>query len=923
MKKRVLSVLACLVLLLTSVMVYPINVKAEPEDEASGENILKNGDFADADISMWSAELKSAKITTATSDTAIYDDVKTYGVISDRQSPYDCFAYDITDLVTDGSTYAYSFYVKLSDDYKGAPDSQRQVDFAPYLTMNGDTNYMGSYSSNITGSSSQVLTPGEWTKFEGTFKVAAGGKIDKLVIRILEQGEDYGEGPCVKGEYYVTGVKLIDMHLASGRIQTNIPNLKDKFTEDFGNDFIVGTSLTGSEINDKVMMQLVEKHFNAITLGNELKPDAHLGNALKGTQKATIDGQTIDVPVLQFTNAEKYLDYFLEWNKEHPEAQFKIRGHVLVWHSQTPDWFFREDYNVNKPYVTPEVMNLREEWYIKTVLEHYTGKDSKYKDLFYGWDVVNEAVSDATGTYRTDAEGSAWWAVYKSNEFIVNAFKYANKYAPESLELYYNDYNDCTPQKVKGIVSLLNDVLAMEGTRIDAMGMQGHYDSEYPSNEQFENAAKQYCEVVGKVMLTELDFKSSSYYDGTEATLKGEYTRQAYRYKAIYDAMKKLNDEGSAKFTGYTVWGVIDTNSWLNAFTGVGGGVTDGSPQCPLLFDGDYQAKPAFWAMVDPDQLEPETKSVVVAQGDLNDFSKATEYKFSDDNTDASFKVLWNQDKVKFLVTVYDSTSNENDSIKIYFDKYNSKTEGIKTKSVEVKRDTEHEVDGGYEAAIEFELEGAKANQIVGFDIVVNNDGKELAFNDTKMTQANSSKYYAEGLLKPFMFIPKGTITVDGELDDAWSKAIEVELGNRNGAPEATVTVKVLWDEEYLYTFATVTDAVLNKNSDQVHEQDSFEVFIDENNSKASEYNAGCKQYRINYENFHSFNGEKCLEENENTFAKLTDTGYIVEGAFKWTEISPKVGDYIGIELQINDADASATRLGTVTWNDTTDQCWT
>ena len=172
------------------------------------------------------------------------------------------------------------------------------------------------------------------------------------------------------------------------------------------------------------------------------------------------------------------------------------------------------------------------------------------------------------------------------------------------------------------------------------------------------------------------------------------------------------------------------------------------------------------------------------------------------------------------------------------------------------------------------------------------------------------------------MFIPKGTITVDGELDDAWNDAVDVSLNNKTDNPNATANFKVLWDENYLYVYADVTDADLNKDSDQVHEQDSVEVFIDETNSKTLEYNDATKQYRINYENAHSFNGDKCVEENETTFAKVTDTGYIVEAAFKWTEITPKEGDYIGIELQVNDADSTALRIGTVTWNDTTNQCW-
>ncbi len=891
--------------------------------QVEGENLLQNPNFADSDVSMWGVELESAKITTAESDTPIVGDIKTYGVIDGRTRPYDCFAYDVTDIVENGATYAYCFYVMLSDDYEGAPGEQRQVDFAPYITSGGSTNYLGSYSPEITGSSSQQLTPGEWTKFEGTFKVSASGDIEKLVLRFLEQGENYGEGDCVKGRYYLTGVSFVNMNLATKTIEGNIPNLKDALTKDFGDDMICGTSLSGSEINDKVLMQLVEKHFNAVTLGNELKPDSHLGYSIRGTEEAEIDGQKITVPVLDYSNAERYLDYFLQWNEEHPDEKILIRGHVLVWHSQTPEWFFHEDYDDTKPYVTPEVMTLRQEWYIKTVLEHYVGEDSKYKDLFYGWDVVNEAVSDGSGTYRTDAEGSSWWAVYKSNEFIINAFKFANKYAPADVELYYNDYNDCTPGKVEGIVALLNDVKNAEGTRIDAMGMQGHYDNEYPTTDQFVDAASKYGAVVGKIMLTEVDFKSSSAYDGTAATLQGEYARQAYRYKAIYDAMKKVDADNLAEVGGFIVWGVIDGNSWLQAYTGVGGGVTDGSPQCPLLFDDDLKAKPAFWALVDPTKLAPETKAAAVTQAMVDDFSLANKYSFSGEKANVDFYPIWNNGQLQFRVDVWDVEQDENDSVKVYVDKYNSKSKGIKTKMVEAfRKDVPSTDDGKYTVVINVPADTVEANAVVGFDIVVTDNDDVFAFNDNTMSQETSSQYYAEGMLKPFVFIPRGTITVDGEYDDAWKEAISVTLGNKTDSPQASATVHLLWDEEYLYAYAEVTDADLNKDSEQVHEQDSFEIFIDETNSKAAEYNDATKQYRINYANEHSFNGEKCVEENETTFAKTTDTGYIIEGAFKWTEIKPEAGAYIGIELQINDADSNGVRIGTVTWNDITNQCW-
>lgn len=36
-------------------------------------------------------------------------------------------------------------------------------------------------------------------------------------------------------------------------------------------------------------------------------------------------------------------------------------------------------------------MDKRLEWYIRSVLTYYTGEDSRYKGMFYGWDVVNDA----------------------------------------------------------------------------------------------------------------------------------------------------------------------------------------------------------------------------------------------------------------------------------------------------------------------------------------------------------------------------------------------------------------------------------------------------------------------------------------------------------------------------------------------------
>ena len=147
--------------------------------------------------------------------------------------------------------------------------------------------------------------------------------------------------------------------------------------------------------------------------------------------------------------------------------------------------------------------------------------------------------------------------------------------------------------------------------------------------------------------------------------------------------------------------------------------------------------------------------------------------------------------------------------------------------------------------------------------------------------------------MKPFLIVQQGTAQIDGDASE-WKDVPAVSLEVKSSDEmEASAEAKVMWDAQNLYVLVEVTDPNLDKDSEQDHEQDSVEIFIDELNEKAGAYDNNDKQYRINYENAQSFNGET----------------------------RPNARRLIGIDLQINDA-KNGTRIGTANWYDASGNGW-
>ena len=142
------------------------------------------------------------------------------------------------------------------------------------------------------------------------------------------------------------------------------------------------------------------------------------------------------------------------------------------------------------------------------------------------------------------------------------------------------------------------------------------------------------------------------------------------------------------------------------------------------------------------------------------------------------------------------------------------------------------------------------------------------------------------------------------------------------GNSGATAKFRTLWDENHLYVYAIISDSLLSDASPNVWEQDSVEIFVDQNNGKTDVYQEDDGQYRMNFNNARSFGGH-AGEDNFVSAAKVIEGGYVVEAAIRLDKIKPEKGTVIGFDLQVNnDEDGQGTRDSVVIWSDPTGQSY-
>lgn len=344
----------------------------------------------------------------------------------------------------------------------------------------------------------------------------------------------------------------------------------------YSNFFHIGAAVDGNSYKD-AHASIWKTHFNSMVCENEMK----------WTALQPSSGN------FQFSQANAMVNAARS-------SGMLVRGHVLCWFDQTPDWVFQG--------VSKEVLLGRLRNHISKIMSEFKGK-------VYAWDVVNEAVigyndndqdvgEDLGSLKRWGYRNSKWYQI-AGEDHIFEAFK-AARAADPNAKLFYNDFWNYLDGKREFIISFVKKL--KEQNLIDGVGLQCHLNisaaqekknnqSAYQTVDNLEKEIREYAALGLDVHITELDISiytrdyvsddKSKWYQGND--LNEEYqNRLAARYREFFDMFRRNAD----KIQNVTLWGISDDNTWLSEFP-------SGRPDHPLLFDKHLEPKKAFDAIMD------------------------------------------------------------------------------------------------------------------------------------------------------------------------------------------------------------------------------------------------------------------------------------------------------------------------------------
>ena len=613
----------------------------------------------------------------------------------------------VEEYIEIGGQYRISAWVKLIEPQSAALVLSTQVG------SGGSASYHNFQSKPVT-------VEDGWVLLEGTFTYTSkGGDYVTIYVESVNDG-------AIFPSFYIDDINFVKIGSVPVEPIDDIERDLIPLKEAYKDHFLIGTAINYPRDLSGIRFELLKMHFNSVTAENSMKPES------LQPQKG----------VFNYQNADDLVDAAIE-------AGMKVHGHTLVWHAQTPSWMHSNEDG------TP----LSREEAIENVTQHIEAVIEHFGDRVISWDVLNEAMNDNPPNpddWRASLRRSPWYNAI-GPDYVELVFRAARKVVDENgwdIKLYYNDYNLDNQNKATAVANMvkeLNEKYQEEHPGkllIDGIGMQGHYNvNTNPVN--VELSLKRFIDLGVEVSITELDVGAGSNSQLTEKDAKA----QGYLYAQLF----KLYRENSEHIARVTLWGMDDATSWR-------------SQNSPLLFSRSLKAKPAYYAVIDPDKYIEENKpdtteanrgtakyGTPVIDGEMDEIWNETEvlqinrYQTAWNGATGTGRVLWDENNLYVLIHVNDTELDkgspnpwEQDSIEVFVDENNAKTTYYEADDGQYRVNYENEtsfnpdsIREGFESAVKvsgtsytvevkipFRSITPEAGTEIGFDLQIN-DGRD------------------------------------------------------------------------------------------------------------------------------------------------------------------------------------------------------
>ena len=249
--------------------------------------------------------------------------------------------------------------------------------------------------------------------------------------------------------------------------------------------------------------------------------------------------------------------------------QMLVHGHTLVWYTAIPQW-------------VAQLANAQE---ARVALERHIGTEvSRYRDIVWAWDVVNEAIEPndrLDGDYRDSV-----WLRCLGADYIDLSFRLAraaDPAVPLALSEYGIEYANAGAVRRRGALLALLQKLRERNTPIECLALQSHLEA----HQTFDRSGltgflREVVRLGYRLMITELDVCDVRI-QGSETVRDLAVARHLGEYLDIVFSV--------ARPMSIATWGLSDRYTWLKQYNRR----ADGLPLRPLPLDASLNRKP-MWA---------------------------------------------------------------------------------------------------------------------------------------------------------------------------------------------------------------------------------------------------------------------------------------------------------------------------------------